>query len=80
MDRGAWWATVHRVTRVRPNLASKLPMHKSSQIMDRYKKFKSLSMECILVPEFKLSVSQMLLTKKAILPGDPVHSLFLSLN
>ena len=48
--------------------------------MDRYKKFKSLSMECILVPEFKLSVSQMLLTKKAILPGDPVHSLFLSLN
>ena len=45
-------------------------------------------MECrghgILVPEFKLSVFQMILTmtnsKKAILPGDPVHSLFLSLN
>ena len=56
----------------------------NSQITDRFKNVKSLSMECILVPEFKLSVSQMLLTmtngKKAILPGDPVHSLFLSLN
>ena len=27
MDRGAWWATVHGVTRVRHNLATKLPLH-----------------------------------------------------
>ena len=86
--REAWWATVHGVTRARHNLATKPSMQKSSQITDRFKKFKSLSMECrghgILVPEFKLSVFQMILTmtnsKKAILPGDPVHSLFLSLN
>ena len=26
MDRGAWWATVHRVTRVRHNLATKPPL------------------------------------------------------
>ena len=25
MDRGAWWATVHGVTRVRHDLATKLP-------------------------------------------------------
>ena len=25
MDRGAWWATVHGVTRVRHNLATKPP-------------------------------------------------------
>ena len=25
MDRGAWWATVHRVTRVEYNLATKPP-------------------------------------------------------
>ena len=25
MDRGAWWATVHRVTRVRHNLTTKPP-------------------------------------------------------
>ena len=25
MDRGGWWATVHRVTRVRHNLATKPP-------------------------------------------------------
>ena len=27
MDRGAWWATVHGVARVRHNLAKKLPPH-----------------------------------------------------
>ena len=26
MDRGAWWATVHGVTRVRQNLATKPPL------------------------------------------------------
>ena len=25
MDRGAWWATVHRITRVRHDLATKPP-------------------------------------------------------
>ena len=27
MDRGAWWATVHRVARVRHNLLTKPPPH-----------------------------------------------------
>ena len=27
MDRGAWWATVHGVTRVRYNLVNKPPLH-----------------------------------------------------
>ena len=26
MDRGAWWATVHEVARVGPNLATKPPI------------------------------------------------------
>ena len=29
MDRGAWWATVHRLTRVRHDLATKPPHHPS---------------------------------------------------
>ena len=33
MDRGAWWATVPRVTRVRHDLATKLPTYKKQSYM-----------------------------------------------
>ena len=45
MDRGAWWTIVHGVTRVRHNLTTKLPMHKSSQITDRFQ-FSSVAQSC----------------------------------
>ena len=35
MDRGAWQATVHRVTRVRPDLETKAPPTRSISWRDR---------------------------------------------
>ena len=35
MNRGAWWATVHEVKRVRHNLATKLPQFSSVQSLSR---------------------------------------------
>ena len=62
MDRRAWWTTVHGVTRVRYNLTTKLPMHKSSQITDRFQ-FSSVAQSC---PNLYDAMNQST-------PGLPVH-------
>ena len=36
MDRGAWWATVHGVTRVGHDLLTKPPGYKSANLQRRY--------------------------------------------
>ena len=42
MDRGAWWATVHGLTRVRPNLAAK-PVRRGQFTLEKKNACKKLS-------------------------------------
>ena len=41
MDKGAWWATVHRVARVGHNLATKPPLYICNEMLLSHKKEKN---------------------------------------